>query len=521
MTSVLLDVVGWSGRGAGVVLGPPVLGCVLGGIEGSLRRAGVRVGEAYHMTGLGLADFSAEAERVAGGLGVLNSYVAGMPGEIAGLDQVLFEAFANGPTQALSKVRADELSTANTPGSGGERLVPGGKAGPVWVGCTPGSLSLDDFAGVTRTGVDPLMAGVFGDLHREYVAAGGGDVGLDVYVEGLLSSGQFEHRGYHPGRDFVSGVLDFTIVWPIYKSISGRDPIRGEDLSGLERGLGVVMAVVDVGALIVALPSGGASLGGAAWLGAAARVAGRELMVNALATGGAMVSLEVAQQVGLPGWACALVAVGAGVGISVVGTKYVVKVTNPVTGLPVGEPIPIDIPTPPGKINDAALARKNINDVMVNGGIKENFSALLDDYATIYADIVNTNTQWKWIDDLPFGADLSDAQRALIKARAVERDLIPDVKIKAVTADGNDYRFADFKGAGQVEAELNLPKELWTASDDVQFKWLDEHAGGRMDGYTWHHTETPGVMQRVPYGIHNITNHNGGRTRTFWCEGNR
>lgn len=42
-----------------------------------------------------------------------------------------------------------------------------------------------------------------------------------------------------------------------------------------------------------------------------------------------------------------------------------------------------------------------------------------------------------------------------------------------------------------------------------------------IEGYTWHHTETPGKMQLVPTGIHNITTHNGGRTAGMWADSPR
>lgn len=38
---------------------------------------------------------------------------------------------------------------------------------------------------------------------------------------------------------------------------------------------------------------------------------------------------------------------------------------------------------------------------------------------------------------------------------------------------------------------------------------------------TWHHTEIPGKMELVPFGIHNITPHNGGRTAGMWADAPR
>lgn len=68
---------------------------------------------------------------------------------------------------------------------------------------------------------------------------------------------------------------------------------------------------------------------------------------------------------------------------------------------------------------------------------------------------------------------------------------------------------------------MSLPKEFWLLKDKEQFEWLDIQIGGHREGMTWHHTEVPGQMELVPYGIHNITPHNGGRTTGMWANAPR
>lgn len=70
---------------------------------------------------------------------------------------------------------------------------------------------------------------------------------------------------------------------------------------------------------------------------------------------------------------------------------------------------------------------------------------------------------------------------------------------------------------GLVKQKVDMPKNLWSESDAVQFKWLDEQIGGRLQGYTWHHLEISSQMELVPTGVHNIYNHNGGRTLGHWA----
>jgi len=163
---------------------------------------------------------------------------------------------------------------------------------------------------------------------------------------------------------------------------------------------------------------------------------------------------------------------------------------------------------------DASI--KNIDEFI--GGNKS-FDDVLDDYAKVYADKINSNQAWSWDDTIPGGEDLTKKQRSIIKQQAIDDGLIPDIKVTKV--EGMRYGFADFESAGVVKETQYLPENMWTISDAEQFKWLDEQIGGTVEGYTWHHTETPGKMQLVPTGIHNITTHNGGRTAGMWADAPR
>ena len=163
---------------------------------------------------------------------------------------------------------------------------------------------------------------------------------------------------------------------------------------------------------------------------------------------------------------------------------------------------------------DASI--KNIDEFI--GGNKA-FDDVLDDYAKVYADKINSNQAWSWDDTIPGGENLTKKQRSIIKQQAIDAGLIPDIKVTKV--DGMRYGFADFESAGVVKETQYLPENMWKMSDAEQFKWLDEQIGGTVEGYTWHHTEIPGKMQLVPTGIHNITTHNGGRTAGMWADAPR
>ncbi len=131
-----------------------------------------------------------------------------------------------------------------------------------------------------------------------------------------------------------------------------------------------------------------------------------------------------------------------------------------------------------------------------------------------YAKVVNSNKPWKWRES--FQGKITNAERAQIKQGAIDRGLISKVEHKPGT------RYADFQKAGLVKKVDNLPQNLWKSSDAKQFSYLDSRIpGGRPAGTTWHHTETPGRMELVPFGPHNTISHIGGRSPGHWAHGPR
>ena len=142
----------------------------------------------------------------------------------------------------------------------------------------------------------------------------------------------------------------------------------------------------------------------------------------------------------------------------------------------------------------------------------------LDNMAELYAEKVHSNRKWRWRDGFPNGGRLSKNDKIDIRKYAIEKGLIPNVPVNVVTdASGKTYRYADFDAAGVVKERVELPEYLWSKSDAVHIKWLDNKIGGRPKGHTWHHSEKAGQMELVPTGIHNVYHHNGGRTVNHWA----
>lgn len=134
-------------------------------------------------------------------------------------------------------------------------------------------------------------------------------------------------------------------------------------------------------------------------------------------------------------------------------------------------------------------------------------------------------------------------ENTCIKLNAINEDLVgskhPETgvsyRLRRFSIDGQMYEggFPEFQAA----FEKRLPKDMYLASDDMQFKYCTEslaraidknpdlaskftprqleqirNGEPRIQGWTWHHKEyPPGQMQLVNSDIHSKSRHTGGR----------
>lgn len=305
----------WEGRG--IATGPyfstqQILND-LNSINQAFMEAEDKLSGLYHMTGIGYTNQSATIQRACDNLQTVRDFVNKIPDEIDALDQSLFLGFNKGPAEALSHVNWETVIVPND-------VQPSSTEAPY------PELTFDEM----MQGIQDVEGGSFFSdmLHDDYEqwkeANPDQDKDWDQYEYSLLRMGQYDHTIYQPFLTFVTNLLDFTIVWPIFKAITGYDPILQEALSESERLLGVAMALVDLASITIAVVSAGTASGGVMAGRAMLKAALRELIVNALATGASMLTYDLAIAMDLPPWVATLAAMGVGVMVSIKGTEMII-----------------------------------------------------------------------------------------------------------------------------------------------------------------------------------------------------
>ena len=122
------------------------LSVALDGVNDSIRRANQRIQNVRGMSSINFVDAGDTINGLINDLSMIVDYVTLLPGELDSLDHPLFVGFANGPAEALSNIKSDDIKTNNTPGVvGSETIIDGDEA--VTVSVLLNTISFDDFTG--------------------------------------------------------------------------------------------------------------------------------------------------------------------------------------------------------------------------------------------------------------------------------------------------------------------------------------------------------------------------------------
>ena len=189
---------------------------------------------------------------------VLNCYVDDK------LDQPLKKDFKKNATETISRIHLEDFKVDNTLGLTENNYITGGMgyAGTM-VEQEKAKLTFADFIGTSDGKADGNglhmaytngsvedFASIFAAQYEAMKASGalGEDNNLtqQEFLEQFYRQGEFTHDSSNPFLNFVSSVLDITIIKPVIEACTGEDLITGEDLTDMERGLKVVFAMVDL-----------------------------------------------------------------------------------------------------------------------------------------------------------------------------------------------------------------------------------------------------------------------------------
>ena len=189
---------------------------------------------------------------------VLNCYVDDK------LDQPLKKDFKKNATETISRIHLEDFEVDNTLGLTENNYITGGMgyAGTM-VEQEKAKLTFADFIGTSDGKADGNglhmaytngsvedFASIFAAQYEAMKASGalGEDNNLtqQEFLEQFYRQGEFTHDSSNAFLNFVSSVLDITIIKPVIEACTGEDLITGEDLTDMERGLKVVFAMVDL-----------------------------------------------------------------------------------------------------------------------------------------------------------------------------------------------------------------------------------------------------------------------------------
>ena len=244
------------------------------------------------------------------------------------LDHPLYVGFKNGAAETLSNIVLEDITTDNTFNMQ-EYVEVYDVEGTFYRGEVKPKLTMKDFLGLDEVipgGGAPVLENVetvgwFKELFRaDYESMSASVESVDQMLEIYLHGGEYGHKEYHPIGNFVSGILDITIIKPFIESIYGYDLITGEKLTDFERGMQLVNAVVGA----VTLGQGALALNFAGMSGKeAVTVLVKIWAVDAVADMSAYTVGYACDELGMPAGITFLASLATGCTVSVKAGKYV------------------------------------------------------------------------------------------------------------------------------------------------------------------------------------------------------
>ena len=148
------------------------------------------------------------------------------------IDKPLYKNFNLNATESISRIKVEDYSTENTLGITYTTHASYGDTQNA-----KKTLSIEDFLGVTAPENGGNLSNIpkeFTDFSNQYVTMyenlkanlvdeDGNQITLEEYLDQLVSMGEFSHTKDQPFRQFLSAVLDITIILPLIEDLDILD----------------------------------------------------------------------------------------------------------------------------------------------------------------------------------------------------------------------------------------------------------------------------------------------------------
>ena len=293
------------------------------------KLAGVSVGPCSYQ-------FQADKiERMTQDLQILQRYAGSAPDYVWDtLDNPLYVDFKNNATESLSQIILDDFYTDNTIGME-EHFTVSQKGAVYSQKRVKETLTFSDFFGLPAVEHEDSMVTLenvetvneFASLFRkDYDKMKEADI--ETCIRNYLTSGEFNHEAYHPARDFLSGLLDITIVKPVIEFFTGTDLITGERLTEAQKYQKMAGAIVDM----FTFGQGLVAMKGAGLVGKElCKAFGKTMLVEVASSASAYTVGYGVEAMGLPPQIAWMLGAATGCIVSTAGMNLVFR--NPKTGV--------------------------------------------------------------------------------------------------------------------------------------------------------------------------------------------
>ena len=274
-------------------------------------------------------------EKMTQDLQILQRYAGSAPDYVWDtLDNPLYVDFKNNATESLSQIILDDFYTDNTIGME-EHFAVSQKGAVYSQKRVKETLTFSDFLGLPAVEHEDSMVTLenvetvneFASLFRkDYDKMKEADI--EICIRNYLTSGEFNHEAYHPALDFLSGLLDITIVKPVIEFFTGTDLITGERLTEAQKYQKMAGAIVDM----FTFGQGLVAMKGAGLVGKElCKAFGKTMLVEVASSASAYTVGYGVEAMGLPPQIAWMLGAATGCIVSTAGMNLVFR--NPKTGV--------------------------------------------------------------------------------------------------------------------------------------------------------------------------------------------